>query len=56
MLDGTEAPHLPAEAMIGPEASWRRRGGVVINNWLTAIAARKAAAQAESFSRARLGG
>jgi homoserine O-succinyltransferase len=56
MLAGTEAPHLPAEAMIGPEASWRRRGGVVINNWLTAIAARKAAAQAESFSRARLGG
>ena len=56
MLAGAETPHLPAEAMVGPEASWRRRGGVVISNWLTAIAARKAAAKAEIFSRARWGG
>jgi homoserine O-succinyltransferase/O-acetyltransferase len=56
MLAGTEAPHLPAEAMIGPEANWRRRGGIVINNWLTTIAARKAAARDESSLRARLGG
>jgi homoserine O-succinyltransferase/O-acetyltransferase len=56
MLAGTEAPHLPAEAMVGPEASWRRRGGIVIGNWLTAIAARKAAARNEDLSLVRLGG
>jgi homoserine O-succinyltransferase len=56
MLAGTESPHLPAEAMVGPEASWRRRGGVVIGNWLTAIAARKAAANSQGVSRVRWGG
>jgi homoserine O-succinyltransferase len=56
ILAGTEAPHLPAEAVTGPEASWRRRGDVVIGNWLTVIAARKAAAKNEHLSRVRWGG
>ena len=56
MLAGTEAPHLPECALIGPEATWRRRGAIVIGNWLTAISMRKMAANGQTISRARWGG
>ena len=56
MLAGNEAPNLPSEAMIGPDASWRQRGAVVIGNWLSEIAQRKRAASGPTFLRARFGG
>jgi homoserine O-succinyltransferase len=56
MLAGAEAPHLPDCALTGPEASWRRRGAIVIGNWLTAISTRKMAANGPTYLRARWGG
>jgi homoserine O-succinyltransferase len=56
MIEGREAPHLPAEVMQAPEAAWRRRGGVVIGNWLTEVAARKLDASGSNLQRARYGG
>jgi homoserine O-succinyltransferase len=56
MIAGREAPHMPAEAMQTPPAAWRRRGGVVIENWLNEIAARKNAASGPLLLRARYGG
>ncbi len=56
MLAGVEAPHLPDFALVGPEATWRRRGAIVIGNWLTAISRRKMAASGPFYLRARWGG
>ncbi len=56
MIAGTEAPHLPHYAMTGPPANWRTRGAKVVGNWLSEIAARKAAAKGPTFLRARWGG
>lgn len=56
MIAGREAPHLPPYAMIGPQPGWRARGARAIGNWLAAVAARKAAANGPTFSRARFGG
>lgn len=56
MMAGVEAPHLPDYALKGPEASWRRRGAIVIGNWLTAISTRKMAANGPTYLRARWGG
>jgi homoserine O-succinyltransferase len=56
MFAGTEAPNLPAYALKGPEASWRRRGAQVVANWLGQVAARKTAASGPTFRRARWGG
>ncbi len=56
MIAGAEAPHLPHEAMIGPLPRWRARGAKVIGNWLTAISARKIAADGPTFLRVRWGG
>jgi len=56
MIAGREAPNMPPYAMIGPQPSWRARGARAIGNWLAAVAARKAAANGPTFSRARFGG
>ena len=56
MLAGREAPQTPAILMRAPEAEWRARFGVVVGNWLNAIAERKAAANGPTFLRARWGG
>ena len=56
MLAGEEAPHLPDCVKTAPQPDWRQRGAVVVANWLQAIAARKAAAEAPTFLRARWGG
>jgi homoserine O-succinyltransferase len=56
MIAGREAPTMPPYAMIGPQPGWRARGARAIENWLTAVAARKVAANGPSFSRARFGG
>ncbi len=56
MIAGREAPTMPPYAMIGPAPEWRARGARAIGNWLTAIAARKLAANGPTFSRARFGG
>ena len=56
MIEGRESPHLPAEVMQAPPATWRRRGGLVIGNWLSEIAARKLDASGSNLQRARYGG
>ena len=56
MIAGREAPQMPVYAMIGPQPRWRAQGAQAISNWLAAVAARKAAANGPTFSRARFGG
>ena len=56
MMAGQEAPHLPESVMSAPDPTWRRRGAVVIGNWLAAIASRKVAATGPTYLRARWGG
>ncbi|HXT09717.1 MAG TPA: homoserine O-succinyltransferase [Roseiarcus sp.] len=56
MIAGREAPTMPPYAMLSPSPGWRAHGARMIGNWLTAVAARKAAAREPAFSRARFGG